>query len=142
MDVLLFQTADGGDITAANGQIKLTEGLDTASILSLFGGNAEDSGLTADDSKQFWANFDEPDPDKRYRSKLQFLLRTLPLIPANLPRFEEAAVADLQWLTTSTADSIAARATMPGVGKVKIEIALVINGTTTKFSVTPPGTAK
>jgi phage gp46-like protein len=139
MDVLLFQTPDGGEISCANGQITLTEGLDTAAYIALFGGNSDDSGLTADDSKQWWGNFDETDPDKRLRGQLQRLLNTLPLIPANLQRFEEAAVADLEWMKQSVADSIAARATMPGIDQVKIEIVTVIDGKTTKFSVTPPG---
>lgn len=139
MDVLLFQTADGGDITASNGQLALTEGLDVAVYLSLFGANENDSGLSADDSKQFWANFDEPDADKRYRSATQFLLRNLPLIPANLTRIEDAAANDLKWLLTSVSDSIAVRATMPGVNRVQLNIALVINGKTTAFSIKPPG---
>lgn len=142
MDVLLFQTPDGGEVRCTNGQLALTEGLDTAVYLSCFGGNADDSGGAADSSKQFWANFDEPDPLKKYRSELQFLLRKLPLIPANLPRFEEAANADVAWLTESVAESVAARATMPGINKVAIAIAVVINGKTTTFSIKPPSPAQ
>lgn len=142
MDVLFFQTPDGGEVRCSNGQMAMSEGLDVAAYLSCFGGNAEDSGLTSDDSKQFWGNFSETDPAKKYRSELQFLLRTLPIIPANLTRFEEAAVKDLSWMTASVADSIAARASMPGVNRVKIDIAIVINGKTTAFSITPPGSAQ
>lgn len=141
MDVLLFQTADGGDVTAANGQIALTAGLETAVYLSLFGGNSDDSGLTADDSKQFWANFDEPDPAKTYRSEFQFLINSLPLIPANLQRFEEAAMSDLQWLTNGVADSVAAVASMPGINRVQVSIAVVIDGKTSLFKITPPVSA-
>jgi phage gp46-like protein len=137
MDVLLFQTPDGGEIEAKNGQISLSEGLEVAAYLSCFGGNVDDSGIEADNASQFWANFDQTDPDKRYRSTLQFLLRTLPITPANLKRFEEAAVADLRWMTKSAADSVAARATMPGVDQVKIDIVIVIAGESTAFSVTP-----
>jgi phage gp46-like protein len=142
MDVLFFQTPDGGEIIAQNGQVILAEGLETAAYLSCFGGNANDSGLTADDAKQFWANFDEPDADKRYRSETQFLLRTLPLIPANLTRLEDAASKDLAWMLESISDSLAVRATMPGINKVQLDIALVINGKTTPFSIKPPGTVK
>lgn len=142
MDVLLFQTADGGDIVAQNGQLQLSEGLDVAAYLSLFGGNSDDSGLTADDAKQWWGNRDEPDPNKRYRSETQFLLRNLPLIPANLKRIEDAASNDLKWLLTSVADSVAVRVTMPGVNRVLLNIVLVIDGKTTAFSLTPPVTSK
>ncbi len=138
MDVLLFQTPDGGEITALNGQLKLTGGLETAVMLSCFGGNVEDSGLSADNAKQWWGNVEETDTTKTYRSELQFLLKTLPLIPANLPRFEAAANKDLAWLADSVADSVAARATMPGIDQIKITIAIVINGKSTVFSVTPP----
>ena len=138
MDVLLFQTVEGGEVRCENGQMTLTGGLETAAYLSLFGGNVEDSGLAADVAKQWWANWSEPDRAAIYRSELQFLLATLPLIPANLQRFEEAATADLQWLTQSAADSVAARAVMPGINTVRIDVAVVINGETTKFSITPP----
>ena len=142
MDVLFFQTADGGEVRAVNGQLELSEGLDTAAYLSLFGGNSDDSGLTADDAKQWWSNFDETDPAKRYRSETQFLLRTLPLIPANLIRLEDAAAKDLSWMLQSTTDSIAVRASMPGINRVQLDVVLVIDGKKTAFSVTPPGTSK
>jgi hypothetical protein len=137
-DVLLFQSVDGGEIRASNGQIELTSGLEVAALLSCFGGNTEDSGLTADDALQWWANHDETNPDKRYRSELQHLLKTLTLIPANLIRFEDAAVHDLSWMQQSVADSVAARATMPGIDQVKVAIAIVINGQTSSFVLTPP----
>ena len=139
MDVLLLQTPDGGEVTAVNGQLQLTEGLETSVFLSLFGGNSDDSGLSSDDAKQWWGNRSETDPAKRYRSAFQFLIRTLPLIPANLPRLEEAATGDLQWLKQSAADSVAARASMPGVNRVQLNIAIVINGKTSVFKVTQPG---
>ncbi len=143
MDVRLFQTPDGGEIKAVNGQLQLTEGLDTAAILSCFGGNSDDSGQTSDDSKQWWGNAGETDPAKKYRSQLQHLLKTLPLIPANLPRFEDAANADLAWMADSgVVDSVAARATMPGVNQVQVDVAFVINGKKTLFSIKPPGTSK
>lgn len=141
MDVLLFQTADGGEIKATNGQIQLTEGLDTAGLLSCFGGNSDDSGQTSDDPKQWWGNVGETDPAKKYRSQLQHLLKTLPLIPANLSRFEDAANADLAWMVDSgVVDSAAARATMPGVNQVRVDLAFVINGKKTLFSIKPTGT--
>jgi phage gp46-like protein len=139
MDVLLFQTPDGGEVRCVSGQMALTEGLDTAVYLSCFGGNSDDSGLTADDSLEWWGDKSETDPAKKYRSELQFLLRTLPLIPANLSRFEDAATKDLSWLLTSVADSLAVRASMPGIDQVSLAIAFVINGKTSVFSLKPPG---
>jgi phage gp46-like protein len=141
MDVLLFQTPDGGEILCVAGQMQLTEGLDTAAYLSCFGGNSDDSGQTSDVALEWWGNKGETDPAKKYRSQLQHLLKTLPLIPANLPRFEDAANADLAWMADSgVVDSIAARATMPGINQVKVDVAMVINGKTTLFSLKPPKT--
>ena len=81
-DVLLSQTADGGEITVANGQVALTGGLESAVYLSIFGGNDSDSGQESTAPKQWWGNLDEPDPAGRYRGQTQYLLRALPLVPA------------------------------------------------------------
>ncbi len=136
-DVQLLETVNGGEIQCVNGQIVLSEGLETAAFLSLFGGNSDDAGQTATDSIQWWGNLSEADPANRYRGELQFLLNTLPLIPANLQRFEEAAAADLSWMTDSIADDLAVAATMPALNRVDINVAIVIDGKTTLFTLTP-----
>lgn len=141
-DVLMRQTPDGGEIQLQNGQSVMSEGLDTSCYLSLFGGNKLDSGLDADNAKQWWANIGELDSAKQYRSQLQYLLATIPLTPANLTRFEDAASADLAWLTVSVADSVAVQATMPALNTVEITVAIVINGATTKFSFRNPALVK
>jgi phage gp46-like protein len=132
-DVLLFQTPDGGEVTITNGQFAQTDGLDVAAYLSLFGGNADDSGQTADDSKQWWGNIGESDPALCYRSATQYLLLTLPLIPANLQRIEEAAQSDLAWMLDDIATDLAVRATMPGPKRIDLDCALTIDGQTTSF---------
>lgn len=133
-DVLHFQTPDGGEIVCENGQIALTEGPEVAAWLSLFGGNEDDSGQEADDAKQWWGNLSEKEPANRYRSETQYLLFTLPLTPANLQRFEEAAVADLSWMTESIATDLAVVATMPGPKRIDLRVELVIDGKTTPFT--------
>lgn len=132
-DVLIFQVADGGEIRITNGQTIMSDGLDVAAYLSCFGGNEEDSGETADDAKQWWGNLSEREPAQRYRSSLQNLLRTLPLTPANLQRFEEAAQSDLSWMLDSIATDLAVRATMPGPKRTDLDCALTINGETSSF---------
>ena len=133
-DVLMTQTPDGGEVTVQNGQMVLSEGLETAAFLSLFGGNRLDSGLDADASQQWWANLDETDPSLQYRSQTQYLLSTLPLTPANLLAFEDAAMADLAWFTDEVADSIAVVATMPAINTVALNVFIAIDGVTTKFT--------
>jgi phage gp46-like protein len=140
-DVLLYNTADGGDIQVISGVITLTDGIDTAVFISLFGGNEDDSGSAADKAVQWWANFDEPVESRRLRSETQFLLRSLTLIPANLKRIEDAATRDLSWFVTGKfATFVAVRATMPAPYTVNLEISLEVNGQTYNYTFTslPP----
>jgi phage gp46-like protein len=133
-DIKLFETPNGGEIAIVNGQVGMTDGLETAAFLSLFGGNADDSAQTADDPKQWWGNLSETDLTKRFRSATQYLLSTLPLIPANLQRIEEAAMSDLAWMLDSVATDLAVRATMPGPKRINLDCALTIDGNTTSFT--------
>lgn len=139
-DVRLYQTDDGGEIDIVNGQILLSkDGLETAAYLSLWGGNEDDGGGTADERRQWWANFQEPDPSRRYRSETQSLLRSIPLIPANLRRLEEAAGRDLAWFTDSKlATAVAVRATMPALNTVHFDVKIEIDGRVFPFEFTGP----
>lgn len=130
-DVLLRQTNDGGDITVENGLTLMSDGLETAVYLSLFGGNLDDGGDPASEREQWWGNVDEPDADRRYRSETQHLIESLPTVPNNLRRIEQAAARDLDWmLGAGILKSIAATASIPGVDQVRLELELVlINGT-------------
>jgi len=112
-DVLLFNTANAGEITFINGQPIMTGGFDTAAYLCLFGGNLLDDGL-AGNKNTWWANYNINQPHKRYVSRLQNLIRGLPLITGNLRRIEEAAKADLQgFVIEGVASKVEARATIP-----------------------------
>lgn len=123
-DVLLRATNDGGEITIQGGVLLLSEGLESAAFLSLFGGN-EDDPAEADATLQWWGNLLDPAPELAYRSETQYLLRSLPAIPANLRRVEQAAGRDLKWLVdTGNAQSVTAEATIPAVNR--IALALVI----------------
>lgn len=112
-DVNLFLVEDGGEIAIQGGQVELSDGFESAVILSLFGGNELDSGIQADDPRQWWGNFDEPDPARHYRSETQHLLRSIPAIPANLRRVEDAAGRDLAWMAGTVADGVLAEASIP-----------------------------
>lgn len=138
MDIALKQTNDGGELTVANGQLLTSDGLETAAILSLFGGNTDDSGLAADDAIQFWGNLLEVDPARKQRSQTQHLLATLPITPASLQRFEEAALADLAWFEDSIADSIAVVASMPGINRIQLNVVIIVDGVATKLKLLPP----
>lgn len=122
VDVLLYNTTDGGEISYVNGLAVMDDGLYAAAYLSLFGGMEQDSGLAATESKQWWGNLGETQPERRYRSETQYLLNTLPAIPANLKRLDDAAGRDLGWMVdTSLANAISVLTTMPGLNRVRIE---------------------
>lgn len=139
-DVRLYELdGDDGEIDYRNGQAVMSDGLETAVYLSLFGGNDEDSGLQDTDSKQWWFNFLETVAERRHRSETQFLLHSLPAIPANLRRLEEAVEADLAWMSeTKLATFLGALASMPGVNKVTIAIRIEMDGQVFPFEFTEP----
>lgn len=138
-DVRIYQSDEGGAIDVVNGDCVLsTDGLESAAYLSLFGGNEDDSGIQGDDSKQWWANFAEPDPERIYRSETAFLLRSIPLVPSNLRRLEDAATRDLGWLEDSIADAVIVEATMPGLNAVKLAVTIEIKSVAFKFVFLPP----
>lgn len=117
-DVLLFQTDDGGDIEVENGVVTMASGLSTSAYLSLFGGN--ENGVN------WWGDVGEL-PERRYPSDTQRLLKSIPAIPANLKRVEDAVLRDLKWmLSKSVASETEVSATMPGLNKVKITV--TVNG--------------
>ena len=70
--------------------------LQSAILLSLFGGNREDNGL--DQKKTWWGNIDEQNPDAKMISQFQNIVFSLPLTSANRLRLQEAAESDLNWL--------------------------------------------
>jgi len=134
-DVLLYPTPAGGEVVLAGTEPLYTDDVDTAVFLSLFGGQAGDDGTDATKSSQWWANWEEPDPSRRYRSATQGLLRRLPALPVYLRRVEDAVVADLQWMVASgAATSVAANARIPQPKKIQIRGTIVLsNGQTRVF---------
>src|SRR5690606_12757077 len=128
-DVHLFHTADGGEISVVNGVFQMREGWESAAYLSLFGGNERDSGVAGDDPLQWWANVVETREERRYRSETQNLLRSIPAVPGNLRRIEDAAGRDLAWFVElGHATQVSARATIPALNRVNIQVAIEING--------------
>ena len=131
MDVLLYQTPDGGDITITNGEVSLTNGIDTAAYICLFGGNRDDAGLS-DREFEWWGNKDEADETLHVRSQLQYILNSLPLTTGNLRQFEDAAKADLQVLIDFGAvESVSVATSIPEPDTLRITIDL--DGTLIEF---------
>ena len=132
-DVSLFQTDDGGEITVEGGIVAMSGGLETAAYLSMFGGNEDDDG-SQDSSQGWWANLDEPDTAKRYRSETQHLLQALAATTGNLIRIQDAAIRDLAWfLSEKVASSVGVVASIPGINRLKLTIDIQAIGEESRF---------
>lgn len=126
-DVVLFQTADGGEITFANGEPLMDEGLATAAYVSLFGGNEEDSGGDETKAKEFWGNKIEPVAAQKLRSETQFLLRSMPITSGNIARVEDAISHDLAWMVeTALASFVGGSVSIPALNTLKIDVKIVV----------------
>ena len=121
MDVLLFQTVNDGDITKA---VDITNGIETALYLSLFGGNRNDDG-SQDGDQGWWGNLIETDENAKLVSETAYLLGTIPATAYNLNRLTAAAGRDLAWVTsTGTAQSVDVSASLEGLNMVQITVSV------------------
>lgn len=112
-DVLLLQGLNDGDINVVGGIVEMTDDLQTAILLSMFGGNEDDSGQ--DQKFSWWGNFSENESEKTYRSETQFLAKKLPATTFNRARIESAALRDLNWfIENQFALSVNVVVTLPG----------------------------
>lgn len=122
-DVLITIDAGGGDMEVLNGAVTMTDSLETAVGILLFGGNVADDGTKATESLQWWGNVIERDPSKRIRSRTQAIIRSLPLIPRTLSRIDDAAAADLAVLSEEgIAKSIAVGTTIVNARAVRVSV--------------------
>ena len=112
-DVLLFQTENDGDIID---NFYLTQGLETAIYLSLFGGNMDDDG-SRNNKKSWWANAYTDTEEEKQVSRFQNLLESLPATSSNLKRLNDAILADLNWLS-----GVEVIASIPKINRVNFSI--------------------
>jgi phage gp46-like protein len=126
MDVRLFQTDDGGEITCTNGQLVMSDGLAEAAYLSMFGGNEDDSGSDGDEPKEWWGNKLEAGSTRKYRSETQFLLRSIACVSGNISRIKDAAERDLAWMKDELAASVDVAVSVPAPNRINITVAIAI----------------
>lgn len=97
-DVKLYQTNNDGEIDINNGIVTMSSDLKTTVYLSLFGGNENDDG-SAKSNLFWWGNLTESNRlERQYRSKTQYILKSLPFSTANLKKLEDAIRIDLAWM--------------------------------------------
>ena len=95
--------------------------------------NEDDDGR-ADSSATWWANLDEVDSSRQYRSETQNLLQALPATTGNLRRIEDAATRDLAWFVQNNiASSVTVSASIPGLNKIKLTINIEAVGEESSF---------
>jgi len=135
-DVKLVQSNDDGDIFIDAGVVEMSHGLETAAYISLFGGDENDDG-SQDNPFQWWGNWLEDDAELKCRSRTANLLSSIPSIPANLRRIEEAAKLDLQWfISKKVASSVDVLASFVGPSRVKLIIDIKAEGNEESFEFT------
>lgn len=135
-DVRIYQTPDGGEIDWKNGEPITADGLESSVFLSCFGGNQEDSGLTDGEPNQWWANVEISDPAQRMRSQLQSVLRGMPAVPYNLNRAEDAAMADLAWMTPELDAKVSVSASIPELDQLGLHVEIQIGTNKYQFDFT------
>lgn len=92
---------DGGDLLLLNGDLELSDGLETALILSMWGGNLKDNGATSGEKNQYWGNVIETNEYAKIRSKTQNVSNSVPLTVSALQLVRDAAASDLSWIDDS-----------------------------------------
>ena len=132
-DVILRQTPNDGDICVSGGLVDMDGGLCTAAYLSLFGGNFSDDG-SQDNPTGWWGNVLETDPSFQMVSRTQNLLQGIPATSSNLVRIQDAATADLDWLTdVMAASSVEVTVTMPDRSHIQITANINAEGEPQRF---------
>lgn len=138
VDVMMFDTPDGGEIEIVHGRTTMDRGFATAVYLSFFGGNAEDNGGPSGAEFQWWGNFIERYSRAHLRSETQHLLKTLPATPANLRAIEDAAARDLAWMHEFGVLEIRVEGSMPRANFVSLEVEIDFEEGTFRLEVNSP----
>ena len=123
-DVLIKQTADGGEIYFNSGIIETTLGFESMVYLLLFGGNRKDDGTEATKKYEWWGNkLENNNPERKVHSRFQNILYGLPATPENIKKLEDAARQDLEVLKAQKiVDSLDIELTITEPKRVEIEI--------------------
>jgi hypothetical protein len=123
IDILLFESGNGGEISLLNGDIEMTDSLANQSYLSHFGGNVEASTngeeIEGEERKDWWGNiFFQNDSTSQMNSELERTLNNTALNSVGRLQIEQSAKSDLEFLSDiAKTDS---KATIDGIDKIKI----------------------
>lgn len=131
-EVVLVSTDLGTDILEIEGYTVLDGGLAAACKIAMFGGNRDDTGVSACRC-QWWGNEGATDR-QTVRSRTQRLLLNSPLTSAIIPKIVAAVLADLAFLRDSGAvDEIDVRPFISTGTSVQIAVRLFKDRQSTLF---------
>lgn len=128
-DVLVNDSADGGELTIVNGLVMPDRGFSTAMYLSLFGGNYEDSGKV-DNSSTWWGNrFNETKENEKMISRFQSFIRSKPLTSKNLNLASDYVEKDIEWMKElGICDDVEVNISSAGNNRINIELVISKSG--------------
>jgi len=127
MDIGLYETLNGGDMSIQNNDIWATMALWNQIYIGLFGGNVEESTNDAtgkgEQRKDYWGNqFLEAEPDEFLNSQTERILNTTSLNSAGRIRIEQTVKNDLAFLSKLGAVTVAV--SIVGIDRILIEIGI------------------
>lgn len=127
MDIGLYETLNGGDMSVQNGDLWATMSLWNQIYLGLFGGNVEETTTDrtgkGEQRKDFWGNqFLESEPDEFLNSTTEKILNTTALNSSGRIKIEQAVKNDLSFL--QKLGTLDVSVSIYGIDKVLIEIGL------------------
>lgn len=123
MDILIYESGNGGDISFKNEDIELTEGLMNQPYLAMFGGNTEASTsgqeLQGEERKDWWGN-SFLDDDAKMNSNLERTLNEVSLTSAGRGRIVETAKKDIEFIQPIA--EVECNASITGIDKATISV--------------------
>lgn len=105
LDVLLFESGDGGDVNLLGNDIEMTDSIFNMVYMALFGGNPEavttGNEVETEERLDFWGNalLLPNDPEKQFNSFTERTLNEVALDSFGRVKIEDAIKADLQFMS-------------------------------------------
>lgn len=101
MDIGLYETYNGGDISIQNNDIATTSALWCQIYIALFGGNLKSSTFDNIEGERFdyWANFFIADEDEQFNSTTERILNETPITSSGLLTIQQTVENDLGFLS-------------------------------------------
>ena len=128
-DLLITSTNDGGEIEIKDNLFTMTNSFETASYISLFGGNIKDNGTESTKNQSWWGNQLTNNKSEKIISRTMAIIKGLPATPSNLRKIEQAVLDDLNWFKDDgICDTIEIKSKIPKKNWLELEIKMLKDG--------------